>query len=79
MELIKGDAPPNKDNRLRCFTCGRWVRADLTVIKRFNGIPEPICYTCKDKFNIIDETEEMEKMVYEKTEEAKKGQSGSRD
>ena len=78
MKAVEIIVDPEK-NRLRCFTCGRWIRQDLTVMKMFNGIAEPICYTCKDKFNTIDETEEMEKKIYEKTEKIKKSQSGRRD
>lgn len=62
-----------KKNRLRCFMCGRWVRQDLTVMKKFNGIDEPVCYSCADKLTMIDDMEEMERTVYEKKQEVQKG------
>ena len=67
-EVIKNPEP----NRVRCWLCNRWVRQDLTTLRKFNGILEPVCFSCKDKLNMIDQTEEMEKTVYEKSQEAKK-------
>ncbi len=70
-EITKATADTEK-NRIRCWLCNRWVRQDLTVMRMFNGIVEPICSSCNNQLNNIDETEEMERSVYEQMQKAKK-------